>query len=222
MTGDDLIADFRIVSQDNADPPLWADEAVLLWLDEGQQEAAIRARLLHESSDAAVCNIAVTATTAVYALHAALYEIDHIAFLAAGATTRTPLKLVSREELDRIRPDWRDKTGIPEFAIQTDKQLRLTPTPDAAGSVLLEGYRLPLVALDDGSKTPEINAAHHRHLVHWALHRAYGIQDADTFDKDRSDKAEKQFTDYFGPRPDADLRRSTRTDEVQHNQAFWV
>jgi hypothetical protein len=58
--------------------------------------------------------------------------------------------------------------------------------------------------------------------VHWALHRAYGIQDADTFDKDRSDKAEKQFTDYFGPRPDADLRRSTRTDEVQHNQAFWV
>ena len=27
---------------------------------------------------------------------------------------------------------------------------------------------------------------------------------------------------YFGPRPDADLRRSTRHDEAQTNKAFMV
>lgn len=221
MTGDELIADFRSVSQDSADGQLWSDEDVLRWLDEAQQEAVVRARLLHESTNTAICNIAVTSGASVYSLHASLYEIDHIAFLATGATTRTPLKLVSREELDRIRPDWRDKTGTPEFAIQTDKQLRLTPTPDVTGTVLLEGYRLPLVTLEDSGKTPEINAAHHRHLVHWVLHRAYGIQDADSFDPNRSAKSEAAFTDYFGSRPDADLRRSTRADEVQHNIAHW-
>lgn len=86
----------------------------------------------------------------------------------------------------------------------------------------MEGYRLPLLLLvDDDGITPEIHRSHHTHLVQWALHRAYGMQDADTFDKDRSDKAEAKFTEYFGLRPDADLRRSTREDVDQHNQAFW-
>jgi hypothetical protein len=222
MNGEALIAAFRVDAQDTADGQLWADEDVMTWLTEAEAEAALRGRLLHESADPAICTIAVTANTASYALHPTLFELSHVAFRATGATKRTPLSLKSTEELDRIRPDWRDETGAPEFAIQTDTKIRLVPTPDVAGTVLLEGYRLPKAELMDDSQVPEINAAHHRHLVHWVLHRAYGMQDADTFDPDRSAKSEAAFTAYFGARPDSDLRRITRQDVDHHVQAHWV
>ena len=223
MTGAELLASFRVDTQDLGDPQLWADEDFYRWLSEAEAEAAIRGRLLHESASPAVCQIAVAAGASRYALHKVLFELDHIAFRLAGATERTPLRLTSTEELDRTRPDWRDETGTPELAIQGDTSLRLVPTPDADGALLLEGYRLPMkeLTVEDCQKL-EINAAHHRHLLGWVLHRAYGIQDADTFDPNRSAKSLAAFTEYFGARPDSDLRRTTREDVEHHNKAFWV
>ena len=49
----------------------------------------------------------------------------------------------------------------------------------------------------------------------------YSRPDADTFDAGRAANAEAAFTRYFGPRPDSDLRRSTRSDEPHTNKAFW-
>ena len=68
-----------------------SDEAVTGWLNEAEQEACIRGRLLHESGNAAVCQIVVTAGTAHYPLHPALYEIDYIAFkLLHDGSPQTP------------------------------------------------------------------------------------------------------------------------------------
>lgn len=222
MKLDELIAQFRVDAMDREEPYLWGDDDVKVWLDEAQAEAAIRGRLLHESADPAVCQIQIEAGRAVYPLHPALYEITHIGFLADGASKRHPLDLSSPETLDSLWPDWRDRTGAPEMALQGDSTLRLVPTPCAAGTLKLEGYRLPLKKLANETDRPEINAAHHRHLVHWVLHRAFSIPDAETLDKERAATAEAAFTAYFGERPDSDLRRSTRTDVPQHNVAHWA
>jgi hypothetical protein len=64
---------------------------------------------------------------------------------------------------------------------------------------------------------PEIHQAHHEHLLQWALHKAFGIPDSDGFDPGRSALAERAFTAYFGPMPDSDLRRETRSDVPHHN-----
>ena len=40
-------------------------------------------------------------------------------------------------------------------------------------------------------------------------------------DPNKAAMAEAAFTKHFGVAPDADLRRSTRSDEVQTNKAFW-
>lgn len=81
----------------------------------------------------------------------------------------------------------------------------------------MEVYRLPIKLLVNDSDKPEIHEAHHAYLVHWALHRAFSKPDSDGFDPQRADTSERAFTDYFGPRPDSDLRRSTRHDEPQVN-----
>lgn len=222
MTRDELIAEFRVITQDKVAPYFFATEDVGRWLGDAQDEAVIRSRLLHESESDDVCLIDLESGTSTYQLHPALYEITHCAYRPEGATTRTPVRLTSTEELDRTVADWRDLEGSPEYAVQGDESIRLVPRPTAGGTLLLEGYRLPLKSLAlSGTSKPEINAAHHRHLVHWALHRAFSLPDSETQDLGRADVAERAFTDYFGMRPDADLRRQTREDEVQTNKVYW-
>lgn len=222
MNLEQLIRQFRTDADDAVIPYRASDEAVTGWLNEAEQEACIRGRLLHESGDQAVCQIAVIAGIAHYPLHEALYEIDYLAFKPTGDTRHHPISLLSREELDRIKPGWRERTGRPEYAIQGDTSIRLACTPDAAGTLLLEGYRLPLIPMEDTSDEPEINAAHHAQLVHWALHRAFSVPDSETIDKDRAMLAEVAFARYFGFRPSADLRRATRQDVEHHNVVHWA
>lgn len=218
MTLDELTKDFRTTAQDKVEPYLFEQPDVARWLIEAEQEACIRGRLLHDSS----FEVDIAAGESVYPLSQVLYEIDHLGLLEAGSTERCPVKLVSREWLDDNLPGWRDRSDIPRFAIQSDTSIRLVPTPRLGGVLKLEGYRLPVRGLTvDKSSKPEINQAHHRHLVHWALHRAFSVPDSETLDLGRADAALAAFTAYFGDRPDSDLRRITRQDVEQHNKA-WV
>lgn len=220
MNIDELIARFRTDADDAVQGYLWGDEKVGPWFAEAEAEAAIRGRLLHESSNPSICQIAVTAGTSTYSLHKALHEIDYIAFKPDGASCRDPVILLSRGELDRRHRDWRDRTGPVQYAIQADTTIRLAFTPESAGTLFIEGYRVPLRQLGDTSQTPEIHPSHHLMLVHWALYRAFSVPDAETVDKDRAALAERAFSRYFGERPDADMRRATTHDVPQHNQMY--
>lgn len=222
MNLEQLTAQFRVDADDLTEPHFWGAEWIATWLTEAQAEAAIRNRLLYEASNPAVCQIAVAANAATHELHKSLFELAHLRFKATGAATSSVLSIKAREELDRIRPGWRDETGTPRHAIQDDTRITLVPRPEVAGTLHVEGYRVPLKALENDTDKPELHEAHHRHLVHWALHRAFTKPDSETIDPTRAATAEAAFTRYFGPRPDADLRRSTRHDEVQTNKAFWV
>lgn len=219
MTLAELIRRVRTEANDKAQPYFWSDEDITYWLNDAQDEAAVRGRLFHERANRSVCQIAVTAGRDTYLLHPALYELTRVAFVADGKTT--PLVLVSRETLDRISPDWREHVGRPEWAVQDDRSIQLVPKPDIAGTVSLEGYRLALQPMEAGDDEPELHAAHHRHLINWALHRGFSVPDMETFDPTRAATAERAFAQYFGLRPDADLRRITREDVPHHVEAFW-
>ena len=221
MNLEQLIEQFRIDADDMQSPPLWESEWIAAWLTEAQDEAAIRGRLLMDDYTPALTQIPVTAGVSSYALHPKLYEIAVIDFIPEVGYVQ-PVYLTSREKLDRDRNGWRNEpAGIPRSAIQTDNRIRLVPVPSVNGTLRLEAYRLPLKALVNDNDKPEIHEAHHRHLVHWALHRAFSKPDSEAIDKDRAALAEAAFTDYFGRRPDADLRRRTREDGPHVNQGFF-
>ena len=208
-----LIAAFRVDAKDRADPPLFEEEDVIAWLNEAQDEAAVRARLLHESANATLCEIAVQAGVTVYVLHPSLYELDYLVFEPSDGSQARQVTLKSAGELDRSMPDWRRERGFVDHAVQDDKSLRLARVPAVGGVLRIEGYRLPLVAMAQDTDEPEIHRAHHRHLVDWALFRAFSVPDADTFDPVRAGKAEAAFSTYFGLPPDSDLRRTARHDQ---------
>jgi hypothetical protein len=220
MTSDELIAQFRSDADDRAEPYLASNADVLTWLDEGQEEACIRAKLIYESSNAKVCSIAVIAGTSVYPIHAAALDIMKATFTAIDSTSPIELVLTDRIELDRIKNGWRRVEEAPKYLVQDDTKVQFGCIPNVSGTLAIECYRLPLAKIEDADK-PEIGRAHHRHLVQWALHRAFSRPDAELFDKERSDRAYAAFERMFGKHPDANLRRSYSANTPMHNKANW-
>lgn len=221
MTLAQLIARFRTDANDKAQPYFWDDTEVTAWLNDAVDEAAIRGRLIHESANPSMCRIAVAVGQTVCNLHPTMYELDYLGFVVEGDQCVPTIRLVSQDDLNVDMPNWRQCEGDPKYAIQGDKSLRLVPKPTRSGVLVIEGYRLPKTPLEANDDTPEINAAHHVHLIQWVLHRAFSIPDTEAFDPNRAAIAEDAFTKYFGIRPDSDLRRITREDVQHHVQSFW-
>ncbi|MDP9895378.1 hypothetical protein J2W32_004476 [Variovorax boronicumulans] len=233
MTLAELIASFRVDSDDKARSQgggqgdlLWPDADVARWFGEAEEEAAIRKRLLFDDFTLAIVRIDVLAGQSSYALDSRMFEVSKARLL--NATTGRHLEdlyITTREALDQHCRTWRDDRRRPGFFIQDDTRIVLPGIVDRAYTLRLEGYRTPLDPItadsDPEGTTPEISAIHHRFLVHWVLHRAYGKQDADTFDPNRSAEALARFEQYFGLRPDADLRKDQQADQPHHNVAYW-
>jgi hypothetical protein len=177
MTLQELRALFRNDADDRAAPYLFADADVDLWLNEAEEEAAARADLLFDDSTEAVCQVATTANTRSYPLHQAVVRVTYATWAAEGQDGSFKLTLIDPIELQRTRPNWRDETGEPQLLVIEGDKLRLVPLPATNGTLKIECYRLPLVAMTDVSHTPSIARPHHRELVLWALYRAYSRPD---------------------------------------------
>lgn len=224
MTLADLIESYRIAAFDLVEPFLAPDEEVRLYLNEAQDEAAIRGRLLRATAerDPSMCAIQLAAGESHATLHPALYELSYQGWRDDGATRRAPMMLRTREWMDRNIHGWRDMPAdTPKYLVIDGDALDLAPAPAKAGSLLLEGFRLPAKQMELSDDEPSIPAIHHRHLVQWALARILSAPDHDLFDPNRAAIAEGEFSRYFGLRPDSDLRHETHEDEQQHNVAWW-
>lgn len=221
MNAGELIAQFRSDATDqDTQAPLAKDADILLWLDEAQEEACIRARLIYESAKASVCTIAVVAETSVYPIHWSVLDIAKASFTPTGSITPIDLTLTDRIELERIKRGWRTMVETPSYLIQDDTKVEFGCKPSDAGTLSIECYRLPLTKIGDADK-PEIGRPHHRHLVQWALYRAFGRPDSEMFDPTRRDLAYAAFERMFGKHPDANLRRSYSANTPMHNKAVW-
>lgn len=233
MTLEDLIDSFRVDSDDKARSEgggqgdlLWPDCDLARWFGEAEEEAAIRKRLLFDDYTLAIVKIDVLEGQSSYPLDPRMFEVTKARLL--NATTGEfieDLYITTRDALDQRCRTWRDERRQPGFFIQDDTRIVLPGIVDRAYTMRLEGLRTPLVPMTKDSPpegtTPEIGVVHHRFLVHWVLHRAYGKQDADTFDPARSQRALESFEQYFGLRPDADMRKDWRADAPHHNRVWW-
>ena len=221
MTLENLIRRFRVLAQDTEQPFLWSDEAVIDWLNDAQAQACVRGRLIREDENPAVCQIALAPGQHTYPLHASVYELINLRIKGSGTEPSRPMSIKSREWLDANVCDWRDMDEPSPWLIQDDTTLRVVGAIQAGDVLHLECYRLPLKQLANDMDKPEIHAAHHVHLIQWALHRAFSIPDTEDFDPARAASAEAAFTRYFGLLPDSDMRRTTREDVVHHNVSIF-
>jgi hypothetical protein len=330
MTLQQLFTQFRIEAFDNSLPQLFPDPELTMWFNEAQVEAAIRAKLLRETSNVLLTQFDIRQGVMLYPIDPRMFEIDYASLTYKGSNGMLPyvLALTTPQELDGVRPYWRTLPYRPTGVIAYDTQLGTDALPDTAYTIKVEGYRLPMAAMDTlataevlatGSVTltagttgtvatvtvngldvlgspvafntsltqtaadvvtqinlnqnkyvasslgaiitltdlptagsahnghavtatftgtltattvafaggvdavvtsPEISPIHHRHLVEWALHRAYQKPDTETFDPEKSNRALKRFREYFGERPDATNRKGANASRPHRNLCY--
>jgi hypothetical protein len=207
MTLADLIDAFRARAQDTVEPYLWSDDEVREFATDAENEAAERGRLIRDSTTPEICVVEVLEDQAGYDLDSRIISVERAKM--DGATL--PLKLTSTDAMDR-NGAWEHRTGTPSYAVLDAEgpawRLTLSPIPTADGTLRLQVFRYPIGPLSsDGGNVPEIHARLHPRLIDWMLHRAYGKQDAETYDRVKAEQAEAVFTASFGPRIDANVRR---------------
>ncbi|MEK7425737.1 MAG: hypothetical protein AAB131_18080 [Actinomycetota bacterium] len=229
MDAGQILVVFRSRVHDNVAPYLWSDLEAIEFLNDAQNEAAERARLLRDSTTAEICTVAVTAGTAVYLLDRRIISVER----AKLDSQRLPMQITSTPEMDgprsATRPGWpqqwrangtwladsgagwETQTGTPYFLVldaEGDRwKATLAGVPIANDTLRLQVFRLPLADIEDEADVPEIPARLHIRLVDWMEYRAYSKVDVETQNDELAARGANAFTSAFGERIDANVRR---------------
>ena len=219
-TSSELLALFHLNPIDSAIPYRWSDTQVFSWLSEAQREACIRGGLIKDASTASICEISVVAGIAIYTVSPLVVKIDRAMLLSADGTLAR-IGIFDREEMDRSFPEWRTTSDTPNGCILEGNTLTLSRIPTDNAKVKLEVIRLPLENISS-TVQPEIASIHHDELVNWTLYRAHQIEDDDDERPNlRWQKYYSRFEQYFGRKPNSDLKRKQSTNTPHRIKAWW-
>jgi len=154
-----------------------------IFLKEAEREAFERAKLGRINQ-----NITLVVDQASYDLP---FEIIELIRVKISGEAR-PLVKTTQRELDFEISSWdAQPSSTPKYYYQVNDTITLYPTPDAVGTLLLDGYRYAEYELE----TPE-NL--HESLGYWIMYRLYSIPDVDTSDAGKALLFESKFSDIFG------------------------
>jgi hypothetical protein len=191
---------------DTAVPPLWGDGELVSALNDAVRQVCIRQRCLVESESVQLCTISVAAGQRVVRLHPAVIAVRS-AWIPGCCEA---LVGIPEQRLTRTCPGWIDRDpGVPRWWIPDYQEgcIALHPTPEAATTLRLSVWRMPLedeeLDANDPSAEPAIATHWHMDLVDWAEYRAFSKKDAETIDTDRARTAAQVFTAKVGRLPAA-------------------
>lgn len=206
MKTHELLKLFREEVFDLESPPMWSNTLVYAYMDEAQKQLCrLTDGIPDSTSDAAILELESGEAWAT--LSPAVLQVR-----SARDGRGRPLALVPVERIDQedIRLD--DSRGTPRVLVtgMEEHRVRVVPIPDAAAQVQLNVFRLPLRDIVGPDQDFEVRAEHVQPLLDWMMHRAYGRQDAETYDKGRARDFEEKFRRYCDgvKREQARLRRT--------------
>lgn len=180
---------------DEASPYLWSDSLVYQYIDDAHKNFCRFTNGIADARTALVTQIAVVPATEWYDLHKSILKIR----TATRQDTGVEVEMINPERIaaEGIRFDGR--TGPLRVMVQglEAHTVRAWPVPAETVIVNLTVFRLPLLDItDDGDQEFEIDGQHHAHLLLWVKHLAYDKQDAETFDRRKSDEFAQRFQAY--------------------------
>lgn len=194
MNADELLSAFRHEVTDTETPYLWTDEEVYGYIDAAQK---MFCRLTDGIADAAtpsVCTLSITAGAPWVDISPLILKVRS----AYRTDTGREVGVINVE--DMARRGWRfdGNRGRMQALIagMTDHKLRVYPDPIEDVTVHLTVFRLPLHSVSDVQIDLEIGDQHHWYLLDWMKHLAHKKQDAETYNKGRSDLFERSFRSY--------------------------
>lgn len=171
MNHGELLAHTRgPILRDTRNPPLYSDDELTLYFNEGQEQFARRTHCLSdEESDFTF----LTTEAGV-----ALYTLDPRVITVADVRDSEfyPLRKIVRDRLPKGFGTGKPRLYTTDAAVRT---IRLSPTPDAVYTLDLLVARKPLAKLVADTDVPEIDEEYHLALCDWAAYRALRNNDVD-------------------------------------------
>lgn len=176
---------------DAEEPYLWSDDDLETYLDDAQE---MFCRLTDGITDAtsAVTRLTVAIGATWLRLNPSILKIERAYLVADG----TPIEIINVGDMDRLGLRFTTDYATIRYLIvgMEENKARLHAPALAAGVLQLTLSRRPLVIASDSLF--EIGDQHHLHLLKWAKHLAYGKQDSETYDKNKSDQCAAAFVAY--------------------------
>lgn len=235
-TPDELVLRFRRDTDDveggsGGEDFLWSDDEVFDYMDEAQREFVRRTHILRKTHPFTPEITEVTYTAPVgdpVNLDGFITPNPQIIRpLRARMQTlsnRDPLQIVTAEDLDGgllvrdygtfFTGDWQSKVGPARFLVTNmqEDMWRLAPIPTVSDTLELTVEHMPLLTLSCGSPSFEVKEREDQlTILTFMKHLAYGKQDADTYDKELSDRFEAAFEKKADNR-----RREVRRSRFRH------
>jgi hypothetical protein len=183
MTKEQLKTFIRIQIEDTKIKKYFlSDETLTQYIREAEREAAERAGLFKIDT-----NVTLIANRATYTLDGVI-ELTRVKVSGEAR----PLIKTTKRELDFMLGEWDAQAAdMPTYYFQVDDAITLYPTPDANGTLLLDGTRYATYDLE----TPE---ALHESLAYWPMYRFYSIPDIETHNPENAQFFESKFSQIFG------------------------
>lgn len=194
---------FRSDTMDTVAPYLWSDPEIFSYMDDAQKMfCRLQGGISDSSSSTTV--ISATAGEPFAVVSPLILKIR----LATRASDGRRLEILNFEDLEGrmaeedygYRASYRLDNHQGEVraivvGMETNK-VRLVRIPEEDQEINLTVYRLPLATLASGGQNLEIDEQHHRYLLYWMKHLAHQKQDAETYDRGRSDTFRAEFLAY--------------------------
>ena len=210
---------------------LWSDTEVFDYMDEAQRMFVRRTEILRKTHpfSTTLTEIAYTAPiiTAVNLDGFITYNPEIIRPLRARmslAANADPLRIITMEDLDNgffirdfgliFTQDWQTKTGPARFLVTNmqEDQWRLVPIPLIDDTVELTVLHMPLTDVTCDGTALEVTKREDQQIIKMYMKKlAYLKQDADTYDKELSDRFEAEFEKRADER-----RREVRRTRFRH------
>ncbi len=185
MTKDDLRNYIRVLVDDTQEDYLCSNATMDTFIDEAEREAFERGLygLLDESYD-----ISVSAGVTRYEIDPLIFAITRLKL----SGQQTILTKTTKRELDFQINNWKQTNqSTPLYWYQEGANLELYPPPDAAYTLLVDGYRYPESAM-------ELPEELHEKLAYWVMFRFYSLQDVDAQSLQKAEMNRQLFNSVFG------------------------
>lgn len=195
MDSTGLLELFREEVKDTDRPYLWSDTHVYFYIGEAQKMFCRLTEGIEDARTAGVTELDITTGQDWYDLSPKILKLRS----AHRSDTGREVELMPAEMAERRGVRFDGRTGPPSVIVQglEKNAVRVWPVPSEDITLNLRVFRLPLVDItDEGGQEFEIDEQHHYALLKWVKHLAYGKQDADTFDRKKTDDYEAEFRAY--------------------------
>lgn len=209
MNSGDLYSLFRSDVVDTARPYLWTDTEVYLYMNDAyRQFVRLTGGIPDTTSDDTA--VAVTAGDAYSEISPRILRIRQAYIESTGheitIVNQEDVGKLSRVDYGTSRVSIHDLTPGPirymVIGLQRNQNaglVRWIQVPTTDDVVRLSIYRLPLAGVAEGDESftfSEIGEEHIEWLLLWMKARAYGKQDAETFDRGKRDTFSQAFSEY--------------------------